>query len=96
MHAADLLSKRAYLTSDREALVYYGSGEVTRYTYAELNERANRLANWMRQELGVQKGDRVSILAMIHQSVLWPGQDRCDPGTPQLAAGARRTDIHRQ
>ncbi len=64
MHAADLLSKRAYLTSDREALVYYGSGEVTRYTYAELNERANRLANWMRQELGVQKGDRVSILAM--------------------------------
>ena len=31
-------------------------------TYAELNERANRVANWM-GILGVQKGDRVSILA---------------------------------
>ena len=34
-----------------------------RYTYAELNERANRLANFLRDELGVQAGDRVSILA---------------------------------
>jgi fatty-acyl-CoA synthase len=33
-----------------------------RYTYADLNRRANRLANAMR-ELGVEKGDRVSILA---------------------------------
>ncbi len=64
MHAADLLSKRAHLTPNREALVYYGTGEVTRFTYAELNERANRTANWMHQELGVQKGDRVSVLAM--------------------------------
>ena len=64
MHAADLLSKRANLTPDREALVYYGTGEAVRYTYAELNARANRAANWMREALGVQKGDRVSILAM--------------------------------
>jgi len=64
MHAADLLSNRAHLTPDREALVYYGNGEAVRYTYAELNARANHLANWMRQDLGVQKGDRVSILAM--------------------------------
>ena len=60
MHAGDLLSKRAYLTPDREAMLELPSGR--RYTYAELNEQANRLANWMR-ELGVQKGDRVSILA---------------------------------
>ncbi|HEY53317.1 MAG TPA: long-chain fatty acid--CoA ligase [Caldilineae bacterium] len=64
MHAADLLSKRAYLTPDREALVYYGTDGIVRYTYAELNARANRAANWMRKEFGVQKGDRVSILAM--------------------------------
>ena len=61
MHAADLLSKRAELTPDRVALVEVETGR--RYTYAELNARANRLANFLRERLGVQPGDRVSILA---------------------------------
>ncbi|MCO6449893.1 MAG: long-chain fatty acid--CoA ligase [Caldilineales bacterium] len=63
MNTADLLTDRARLTPDREALAYYGLGEPQRFTYAELNARANRTANWLRDELGVQKGDRVSILA---------------------------------
>jgi fatty-acyl-CoA synthase len=66
MHAAQLLNKRAYLTPHREALTEMATGK--RYTYAELNGRANRLANWMR-DLGVEKGDRVSILA--HNSVAY-------------------------
>src|SRR3990170_4180415 len=66
MHAADLLSKRAYLTPNREALLELASGQ--RYSYAELNVRANRAANFLRG-LGVQKGDRVSILA--HNSVIY-------------------------
>ena len=61
MHAADLLSKRAYLTPERIGLVELETGK--RFTYAELNERACRLANFMRDELGVKPGDRVSILA---------------------------------
>jgi fatty-acyl-CoA synthase len=61
MHAADLLSKRAELTPNRIALVELESGR--RYTYQELNARANRLANFMRDKLGVGKGDRVSIIA---------------------------------
>lgn len=61
MHAADLLSKRAELTPDREALYETATGR--RYTYRELNERASRAANFLREELGVEKGDRVSILA---------------------------------
>jgi fatty-acyl-CoA synthase len=61
LHAADLLSKRADLTPDRIALVELESNQG--YTYAELNRRANRLANFMKDRLGVQKGDRVSILA---------------------------------
>jgi fatty-acyl-CoA synthase len=61
MHAADLLSKRAELTPNRIALVELETGH--RYTYAELNARANRLANFMRDKLGVVKGDRVSIIA---------------------------------
>ena len=60
MHAADLMTNRARLTPSREALLILPSGE--HYTYAELNARTNRLANWL-SELGVEKGDRVSILA---------------------------------
>lgn len=59
-HAADLLSARARLTPHREALTELETG--SRYTYAELNARANRAANLM-QSLGVQYGDRVAILA---------------------------------
>jgi fatty-acyl-CoA synthase len=59
MHAADLMTNRARLTPGREALTEHATGR--RYTYAELNARANRLANWM-HELGIEKGDRVSIL----------------------------------
>ncbi len=59
MDASDLLTNRARLTPDRLALIELASGK--RFTYGELNERANRLANLMRS-LGVQKGDRVSIL----------------------------------
>ncbi len=66
MHAADLLTTRARLTPDREALLYTHTGE--RFTYAQLNARANRAANWLRA-LGVNKGDRVSILA--HNSVIY-------------------------
>jgi fatty-acyl-CoA synthase len=64
MHAADLLTNRARLTPDRVAMLFLPDGK--RCTYAELNQRANRLANWLRA-LGVEKGDRVSILA--HNSV---------------------------
>lgn len=67
MHAADLLSKRADLTPDRLALVDLDRGQS--YTYAQLNARANCLANFLRHELGVQTGDRVSILA--HNSVVY-------------------------
>jgi fatty-acyl-CoA synthase len=61
MNAAELLSKRSELTPDRIGVVEIETGQ--RYTYAELNKRANMLANLMRDELGVELGDRVSIIA---------------------------------
>jgi len=61
MHAADLLTHRALLTPEREALVELASGQ--RFTFAALNARANRLAHFLRDRLGVKKGDRISILA---------------------------------
>lgn len=60
MHAADLLTQRAHLTPTRTALLDIENGR--RFTYAELNARANRAAQFM-HEIGVRKGDRVSILA---------------------------------
>jgi fatty-acyl-CoA synthase len=66
MDTADLLSSRARLTPEREALLELETN--TRYTYAELNDRANRCANWLRG-YGVGYGDRVSLLA--HNSVVY-------------------------
>jgi fatty-acyl-CoA synthase len=66
-YSMDLLGIRANLTPDREALYDLTSG--VRYTYAQLNERANRLANFLCEKYGVQKGDRVSILA--HNSIAY-------------------------
>jgi fatty-acyl-CoA synthase len=67
MHAGDLLSKRAQLTPHREALLELETGR--RFTYTELNERANRAANFLRSQCAVRPGDRVSILA--HNSVVF-------------------------
>lgn len=53
------LYKRALLSPKQEALVV---GDV-RYTYRELNERANRAADAMKK-LGVKPGDHVAILAL--------------------------------
>jgi fatty-acyl-CoA synthase len=66
MHAADLLSNRTRLTPEREALLELESGR--RFTYSDLNDRANRCANWL-QSYGVGYGDRISILA--HNSVVY-------------------------
>jgi fatty-acyl-CoA synthase len=60
MDASNLLSKRSHLTPDREALLELETGR--RFTYAELDQRANRAANLL-LSLGVAKGDRFSILA---------------------------------
>jgi fatty-acyl-CoA synthase len=64
MHAAYLLTQRATLTPNRTAVVDLQTGQSL--TYAHINERANRAANFLTQELGIQKGDRVSILAYNH------------------------------
>ncbi len=60
MIAGDLLGERARLTPERTALVYVPTEE--RFTYAELDARAVRLARVWRG-LGIGKGDRVAILA---------------------------------
>lgn len=67
MNSSDLLTRRADLTPEREALYDVAAG--VRYTYAELNRRASRAAIFLQGICGVQKGDRVSILA--HNSMAY-------------------------
>ena len=63
MYIGDYLGRRAVYSPDRLAIVDIGKDPVLRLTYRDLNARANRLANWLRDSAGVVKGDRVAILA---------------------------------
>ncbi|MHA2024480.1 MAG: AMP-binding protein [Candidatus Thorarchaeota archaeon] len=57
----DYLSKRDIFSPEAEALVEVETGR--RYSYREFNERANKVANFLQQEIKFQKGDRLCILA---------------------------------
>jgi fatty-acyl-CoA synthase len=58
---ADLLGERARLTPDKTALVWVPSG--ARYSYAELDARASRLAASWIDVCGFAPGDRVGLIA---------------------------------
>jgi fatty-acyl-CoA synthase len=61
MHLPDLTAKRAALHPDRVALVDpEGDREIT---YAQLDDRASRLAEFLLETWGVQPGDRIATLA---------------------------------
>ncbi len=63
MAFGDILGRRALYTPDDLAIVDAGKSPHRTFTYSELNNRATRLANWLRDGAGIQKGDRVAILA---------------------------------
>ena len=62
----DLLRRRSLRNPGIEAVVDLAAG--TRITYAELNERVNRVANTL-LERGVKPGDRVGLLAATSAQV---------------------------
>jgi fatty-acyl-CoA synthase len=63
MYVGDILGRRAIYSPDSLAVVDAGKVPHRSFTYSELNNRANRLANWLRDGAGIRKGDRVAILA---------------------------------
>lgn len=63
MYIGDTLARRAIYTPDRLAVVDTGKPNRPHYTYRDMNERANRFANWLRAEAGIGPGDRVGIVA---------------------------------
>ncbi len=61
MYHFDWIRRHAERTPDKLALVDAHTGRT--FTYARFNERANRLASFLQDTLGIERGDRVSILA---------------------------------
>ena len=61
MYHFDWLQRHAERTPHKLALVDAHTGR--QFTYAQFNERANRFASFLQNTLGIQRGDRVSILA---------------------------------
>jgi len=57
MKTTDFLNIATAICPDKVAIVFEGK----RYTFSQLNERVNRLANGL-SSLGVNKGDRVALL----------------------------------
>jgi fatty-acyl-CoA synthase len=63
MYIGDYLARRDLYSPDRLAIIDSGKDPEWRLTFRQMNERANRLANWLRDAAGVGKGDRVAVLA---------------------------------
>ena len=57
----DYLSSRSKINGNSVAIHDVDNG--TKYTYNDLNDRANRLANFIKDELSVVKGDRVAYIS---------------------------------
>jgi fatty-acyl-CoA synthase len=61
VYIGDYLARRCVYTPDAVALVDVEAGPAGRLTYRALNERADRVAGWLRGT-GVGRGDRVAML----------------------------------
>ena len=68
MYNTDWLQKREQLTPNRIALVDVAAG--TRCTYRQMNQRANRLANVLKDRFNIERGDRIAVLSMNCAEVL--------------------------
>ncbi len=68
MYIRDWLERRAQLSPDKTAIIDAATGDEL--TYRQLNERATRLANFLRERCAVKSGDRISILAMNRAEIL--------------------------
>ncbi|PAU94149.1 AMP-dependent synthetase [Aliifodinibius salipaludis] len=61
MNYNNWLKKRERYTPQKEAVIDTVGGK--RYTYRELNQKANRLAGYLQQECGLEAGDRLAVVS---------------------------------
>src|SRR6266545_1680975 len=64
MYIGDWMERGERYWPESLAVVDVGRGAAGRFTYRQMNRRANRLAGWLRDQAGVGRGDRVGVLAM--------------------------------
>jgi fatty-acyl-CoA synthase len=62
MYIGDYLARRELYSPNKLAFIDAGKTPEWRLTFRDANRRANRLANWLKLQ-GIEKGDRVAILA---------------------------------
>ena len=62
MYIGDYLARRELYSPNKLAFIDAGKNPQWRLTYRQANHRANKLANWLKNQ-GIKKGDRVAILA---------------------------------
>ena len=63
MYIGDYLGRREIYSPETLAVIDAGKDPELRLTYKQWNRRVNRLASWLRETAGIEKGDRVAILA---------------------------------
>jgi fatty-acyl-CoA synthase len=63
MYIGDYLGRREVYSPDTLAIIDAGKSPELRLTYKEWNQRVNRLANWLKDTVGIDYRDRVAILA---------------------------------
>ncbi|MBI1761180.1 MAG: long-chain fatty acid--CoA ligase [Acidobacteria bacterium] len=68
MYVRDWMARRAALTPQKTAIINAATG--ARLSYAELDERATRLAHYLRERCGVRSGDRLAVLALNRAETL--------------------------
>lgn len=64
MYIGDWMERGERYFPEALAVVDVAKGDAGRFTYREMNRKANRLAAYLRDEVGIRRGDRVGILAM--------------------------------
>ncbi len=63
MFIGDWMGRGALYWPERTAVVDTARGTGGRFTYRDMNARAEALAGWLREALGVRRGDRVGLVA---------------------------------
>jgi fatty-acyl-CoA synthase len=63
MYIGDYLARRELYSPEKLAIIEAGKDPEWRLTYRQMNQRANRLANWLQRSAGIEKGERIAILA---------------------------------